>query len=81
MVMKRFRIALLCAALIQLPSMDGTSLAAEARDGDAARWGQARAVLLKMLEKQGRDEADLEQPRWYETPYMSVGHMPLSTCP
>ncbi|MHC4778535.1 MAG: hypothetical protein ACYTFG_08175, partial [Planctomycetota bacterium] len=77
MVMKRFRIALLCAALIQLPSMDGTSLAAEARDGDAARWGQARAVLLKMLEKQGRDEADLEQPRWYETPYMSVGHMPL----
>jgi len=50
---------------------------APAPDPLEAWWKHARAKIERILEEQGRTPEAVENPKWFEQPYVTAGRMPL----
>ncbi|MFA5794872.1 MAG: HEAT repeat domain-containing protein [Candidatus Brocadiia bacterium] len=44
---------------------------------DLQWWGTAKAEIGRMLKDTNRTENDIEQPKWFESEYSTLGRMPL----
>jgi tetratricopeptide (TPR) repeat protein len=50
-------------------------------DSSKIWWNTACRQINKVLQEQGRDVVELENPKWFETSYFNLGRMPLvDTC-
>lgn len=54
-----------------------TSPLTPADASDLQWWGTARAEIRRMLKDTNRTEKGIEQPKWFESEYSTLGRMPL----
>ncbi|MFH1227982.1 MAG: HEAT repeat domain-containing protein [Planctomycetota bacterium] len=66
---------LLAVLSVLLPLIPATASPAEATD--LQWWGTAKAEINRMLKDTGRTAKDIEQPKWVEPEYSTLGRMPL----